>query len=319
MSVLIYVDSENGKIKKAATEVASYGRKVANSLGTQLVALAVNVEDVAPLSAYGVDKVLQLNAPQLTQAAARPVVAALAQATAQEGSTVLLFSSGVNARTLAPMIAARLGAGYVSGVSSLPETTPDFSVKRSVFSGKGIAIERINTPVKILSLAHNAFPIETSPTTAMTVEVFAPTLPEAEYTVTNVERHSGKVALDDAEIIVSGGRGLKGAEHWGMIEALADVLGAATACSKPVADMGWRPHSEHVGQTGKPVAPNLYIAIGISGAIQHLAGVNASKVKLVINSDPEAPFFKSADYGVVGDAFEIVPKLTQLLKDRGSE
>ena len=277
MSVLIYVDSENGKIKKAATEVASYGRKVASSLGTQLVALAVNVEDVAPLSAYGVDKVLQLNAPQLTQAAARPVVAALAQA------------------------------------------TPDFSVKRSVFSGKGIAIERINTPVKILSLAHNALPIETSPTTAMTVEAFAPTLPEAEYAITNVERHSGKVALDDAEIIVSGGRGLKGAEHWGMIEALADALGAATACSKPVADMGWRPHSEHVGQTGKPVAPNLYIAIGISGAIQHLAGVNASKVKLVINSDPEAPFFKSADYGVVGDAFEIVPKLTQLLKIGGSE
>ena len=237
------------------------------------------------------------------------------QAVAKENSTIVVFSASSQAKEVAPLLANSLQAGYVSNIISLP--TEDFIVKSNVFSNKAISLSQINTPIKVLGLAPNAFKIEEK-NVELAVEPFAPTLPDSdqEIQVITTEKTSGKVSLDDATIVVSGGRGLKAAENWQIVEGLAEVLGAATACSKPVADMGWRPHSEHVGQTGKPVAPNLYIAIGISGAIQHLAGVNASKVKLVINSDPEAPFFKAADYGVVGDAFEVVPKLIEKLKAR---
>ena len=214
------------------------------------------------------------------------------------------------------MLAVKLQAGYASNVVGLPESISPFKVKRTAFSNKAFNNTEISAGVKLIGLSNNAFGLKENPVTAAE-EAYTPGLSDPDFAVTteSIDKVKGKVSIADAEIVVSGGRGLKGPENWGMIEELAEVLGAATACSKPVSDLGWRPHSEHVGQTGKPVASNLYIAVGISGAIQHLAGVNASKVKVVINTDAEAPFFKAADYGVVGDAFEIVPQLIQKLKD----
>ena len=225
-----------------------------------------------------------------------------------------MLTSSANSKFIAPLVAVNLEAGYVPNVTQLPESTSPFKVKHSVYTNKAFAVTEINTDVKILGLGKNAYGIKENPTTA-NAESFAPTLEAGGVNVVSVDKATDKVTIADAEIVVSGGRGLKGPENWGLIEDLAEVLGAATACSKPVSDMGWRPHSEHVGQTGKPVASNLYIAIGISGAIQHLAGINSSKVKVVINNDAEAPFFKAADYGIVGDAFEIVPQLTEKLKE----
>ncbi len=315
MSVLIYIDSENGNIKKNTFEVASYAKSLAMEMNTQLVAVGVNIANVEILGSYGVDKILAVADEKLQSFSAPAVSHLIGEAVRQESSTVIVFSSSWQAKQIAPLLAYQLQAGYVSNVISLPES--DFTVKCSAFSNKAVVLNRITTPIKIIALAPNAFAVEERPTNA-TVEVFSPTFSSTDFKVAVIgtEKASGKVSLDDASIVVSGGRGLKGGENWQIIEELAEVLGAATACSKPVADMGWRPHAEHVGQTGKAIAPNLYIAIGISGAIQHLAGVNASKVKLVINSDAEAPFFKAADYGIVGDAFEVVPKLIGKLKER---
>ena len=237
------------------------------------------------------------------------------QAAEKEGSKVIVLSSTTDSLYLAPLVATHLNAGFASNVVELPLSTSPFQVKRTAFSNKAFNITEISTDVKVLALAKNSFGlVETS--SSLTEEDFNPTLNNADFSVKveNVEKVTGKVTIADAEIVVSAGRGMKGPENWGMIEELASVLGAATACSKPVSDIGWRPHSEHVGQTGKPVAANLYIAIGISGAIQHIAGINSSKVKVVINTDAEAPFFKVADYGVVGDAFDVVPKLIEKIK-----
>ena len=315
MSVLIYIDSENGKVKKSAFEVATYARAIADKQQTKVVAVTINVPQPEVLAAYGVNKVLSITNDQLQHISANALNHLLQQALTKENSTIVVFSASSQAKEVAPLLANSLQAGYVSNIISLP--TEDFIVKNNVFSNKAISLSQINTSIKVLGLAPNAFKTEEK-NVELTVEPFAPTLPDSDWgiQVITTEKTSGKVSLDDATIVVSGGRGLKAAENWQIVEGLAEVLGAATACSKPVADMGWRPHSEHVGQTGKPIAPNLYIAIGISGAIQHLAGVNASKVKLVINSDPEAPFFKAADYGVVGDAFEVLPKLIEKLKAR---
>ena len=227
-----------------------------------------------------------------------------------------MLSSTTDSIYLAPFVAVGLEAGFASNVVGLPLSTSPFQVKRNAFSNKAFNITEISTDVKVLGLAKNSYGLVES-NSSLSTEDFSPNLNDADFNVKveNVEKVTGKVTIADAEVVVSGGRGLKGPENWALVEDLATVLGAATACSKPVSDLGWRPHSEHVGQTGKPVATNLYIAIGISGAIQHIAGINSSKVKVVINSDPEAPFFKVADYGVVGDAFEIVPKLTQKLKE----
>ncbi|MFI2744059.1 electron transfer flavoprotein subunit alpha/FixB family protein [Zhouia sp. PK063] len=316
MSVLIYTESENGKLKKIAFEVASYAKQVANALGTTVTAVAVNTDDVTQLSTYGVDKVLKVTNEKLNTFNAKAYADILKQAASKEDSKVVVLSSSANDKFMAPILAVELGAGYVPNVVALPENTSPFQVKRTAFTNKAFAISEINTEIKLIGLSKNAFGIKESEGTAA-VEDFTPTLDDADFSakVTSQDKVTGKVTIADAEIVVSGGRGLKGPENWGMIEDLANVLGAATACSKPVSDMGWRPHGEHVGQTGKPVASNLYIAIGISGAIQHLAGINASKVKVVINNDPEAPFFKAADYGVVGDAFEVVPKLVEKLKE----
>ena len=315
MSILIYAESAEGKFKKVALELASYAKKVAESLGTTVTAVTVNAADVSELSKYGVDKVLKVNNDKLAGFTAKAYADVIKQAAQKEEAKVVLLSSTTDSIYLASLVAVALEAGYASNVVGLPVSTSPFQVKRTAFSNKAFNITEINTDVKVLALAKNSYGIFEN-TSSLTEEDFNPTIGDADFgvKVVSVEKVSGKVSIADADIVVSAGRGLKGPENWGMIEELASVLGAATACSKPVSDLGWRPHGEHVGQTGKPVATNLYIAVGISGAIQHIAGINSSKVKVVINSDPEAPFFKVADYGVVGDAFEIVPQLIQKFK-----
>ena len=311
MSVLVYIESENGIFKKAAFEVASYGRAVANALNTNLSAVVINAKDCNPLATYGVDKVLSVS--YSGQFNAKIYADILTQATQKENSSVVILSSSADSRYLAPMLSVGLSAGYVPNVVEVPTSIQPFTVKRSVFSNKAFCTTEITTEIKIIGLSNNSFGL-VEQSVSLEIVPFSPTLASSEITVEKVDKAVNKVSIADAETVVSAGRGLKGPENWGMVEELADVLGAATACSKPVSDLGWRPHSEHVGQTGKPVASNLYIAIGISGAIQHLAGINSSKVKVVINTDPEAPFFKAADYGIVGDAFEVVPKLIDKLK-----
>ncbi|HPW97128.1 MAG TPA: electron transfer flavoprotein subunit alpha/FixB family protein [Flavobacterium sp.] len=316
MSLLIYAESAGGKFKKVAFELASYAKKVAETLGTTVTAVTVNANDVSELSKYGVDKVLKVSNDKLTNFNAKAYADIVKQAAQKEGAKVILLSSTTDSLYMAPIVAVGLEAGFASNVVGLPLSTSPFQVKRNAFSNKAFAITEIESEVKVLGLAKNSYGIVES-ASSLTEEDFSPSLNEADFNikVDSVDKSSGKISIADAEIVVSGGRGLKGPENWGMIEELASVLGAATACSKPVSDLDWRPHSEHVGQTGKPVAANLYIAIGISGAIQHIAGINSSKVKVVINTDPEAPFFKVADYGIVGDAFDVVPRLTQKLKE----
>ena len=313
MSVLVYAESSEGKFKKGALEVTSYGKKVAEQLGTNLVVLTINADDTSELNAYGVEKILSVKNDAIPTSNAKIVADIIKQASEKENATVIIIDSSANGLTIAPMTAVNLNAGYTSNVVAAPSSTSPFVVKRKAFSNKAFNNTEINTDIKVIGLAKNSFGIHENAGNG-TVEDFSPTVAESGLKSVSIDKTTGKVTIADADIVVSGGRGLKGPENWGMIEELADVLGAATACSKPVSDMGWRPHSEHVGQTGKPVSSNLYIAIGISGAIQHLAGINSSKVKVVINTDAEAPFFKAADYGVVGDAFEVVPNLIEKLK-----
>jgi electron transfer flavoprotein alpha subunit len=316
MSLLIYAESADGKFKKVAFELASYAKKVAESLGTTVTAVTVNTSNVSDLSKYGVDKVLKVSNDKLNNFNAKAYADVIKQAAQKEGSKVIVLSSTTDSLYLAPLVAVGLDAGFASNVVGLPLSTSPFKVKRTAFSNKAFNITEIATDVKVVSIGKNSFGLVES-SSSITEEDFNPTLNDADFSVKveSVEKTTGKVTIADADIVVSGGRGLKGPENWGMLEELATVLGAATACSKPVSDLGWRPHSEHVGQTGKPVATNLYIAVGISGAIQHIAGINSSKVKVVINTDADAPFFKVADYGIVGDAFDILPRLTQKIKE----
>lgn len=315
MSVLIYTELNEGKFKKTAFEIASYAKKIADSLGTTVTAVTLNASDTSSLATYGVSKVVNVTNSDLTTFHARAYADVIKQVASKENAKVIVFASTTDSLHIAPLVAVSLDAGFASNVIALPESTSPFQVKRNAFSNKAFSITEMTTDVNVLGLSKNSFGLVELPV-ALTEEAFTPSLSDADFAikVTNAEKATGKVTIADAEIVVSAGRGLKGPENWGMIEELASVLGAATACSKPVSDIGWRPHSEHVGQTGKPVAANLYIAVGISGAIQHIAGINSSKVKVVINTDPEAPFFKVADYGVVGDAFEVVPKLIEKLK-----
>ncbi|WP_299098900.1 electron transfer flavoprotein subunit alpha/FixB family protein [uncultured Winogradskyella sp.] len=313
MSILVYTESENGKLKKTALEVVSYAKAVADQMGSSVTAVAINAEQAETLGNYGASKVLLVNDDSLKSFDAKKYAAVINEAAKSEDAKVVVVSSSADSKYLAPLLAVGLNAGYVSNVVAAPSNVSPFTVKRSAFTNKAFANTEITTDVKIVGLSNNSFGIVESAGSA-SVEDFSPSVPDSGVSVESVDKATDKVSIADAEVVVSGGRGLKGPENWGMIEELAEVLGAATACSKPVSDLGWRPHSEHVGQTGKPVASNLYIAIGISGAIQHLAGINSSKVKVVVNTDPEAPFFKAADYGVVGDAFEVVPKLIEKLK-----
>ncbi|PHS07388.1 MAG: electron transfer flavoprotein subunit alpha [Kordia sp.] len=315
MSVLIFAESNNGKFNKATLEVASYAKEIANTLGTTVTAVAINASETDELGQYGVDKLLTVTSSALENFNARAYADVVKQAAEKENATLIVMTSTTNGKYLSPLVASNLNAGYASNVIALPVSTSPFKVKRTAFSNKAFSITEISSDNKVIALAKNAFGLKEN-ATSIIQENFDITINDAHLatTVTAVDKTTGKVTIADADIVVSAGRGLKGPENWGMIEELAEVLGAATACSKPVSDLGWRPHNEHVGQTGKPVASNLYIAIGISGAIQHLAGINASKVKVVINTDPEAPFFKAADYGIVGDAFEVVPTLIEKLK-----
>ena len=311
MSVLVYAESEGGKLKKVAFEVASYGKAVADQIGAEVIAVTFNATDADALGNYGVSKVMNIAAEGNFDA--KIYASGIQQAAAEAGAKVVVVSSSADSRYLTPLLAIGLEAGYATNVVAAPSSLSPFTVKRSAFTNKAFTQTEISSDVKIIGVSNNAFGLVES-ATSCTVEDFTPALAGSTITVEAVDKATDKVTIADAEVVVSGGRGLKGPENWHLIEDLADTLGAATACSKPVSDMGWRPHSEHVGQTGKPVASNLYIAIGVSGAIQHLAGINSSKVKVVINNDPEAPFFKAADYGIVGDAFEVVPQLIEKLK-----
>ncbi|MEC4116773.1 electron transfer flavoprotein subunit alpha/FixB family protein [Myroides phaeus] len=316
MSVLIYAESAEGKFKKVALELASYAKKVAESLGTTVTAVTVNAGDVSELGKYGVDKVLKVSDDKLKTFNAKAYADVIKQAAQKEGSKVVVLSSSTDSLYAAPIVAVGLDAGYASNVVALPVSTSPFVVKRNSFSNKAFNETELTTDVKVIALAKNSFGLVEA-SGAAAAEDFSASLNDADFSlkVESVEKVSGKVTIADADVVVSGGRGLKGPENWKMLEDLADVLGAALACSKPVSDLGWRTHEEHVGQTGKPVSSNLYIAVGISGAIQHIAGVNSSKVKVAINTDAEAPFFKVADYGIVGDAFQVVPQLVEKLKE----
>ncbi len=315
MSVLIFIDTADGHVKKASLEAMTYGAKVAEQLGTSAegVVLGTPSDDLASLGKYGVKKIHHVNNDQLNAFDAQVYTKVLAQVAEASGAKVIVFSNNVNGKAVAPRLSARLKAGLVSGAVALPDTGNGFAVKKNVFSGKAFANIAVSTDIKIIALNPNAYQVTAGDGVAEVVS-FNAAADTPKVKVTGVNKASGEVPLTEAEVVVSAGRGMKGPEHWGIVEDLAKALHAALACSRPVADAHWRPHHEHVGQTGVAIAPNLYIAIGISGAIQHLAGVNRSKVIVVINKDPEAPFFKAADYGIVGDAFEVVPKITAAIK-----
>ena len=316
MSVIVYTEVSKGKIKKSSLEAVSYASKLAAQLNTTATAIIVGDIDVADLGKAGAKKVLKLKNDKLAGLDGLYVAHAVEQAAAAEGADVIVFSNDFAGKSIAPRVAAKLKAGIVAGAVELPTVSGGtFSVKKNVFSGKATAVYTINSAKKVIALLPGSFPIDLSGSAAEVAD-FAVNLDNVNspIKVKEVKQESGGISMLDAEIVVSGGRGLKGPENWGMVEELAKELGAGTACSRPVADMHWRPHHEHVGQTGFAIRPNLYIAIGISGAIQHLAGVNGSKTIVVINSDKEAPFFKSADYGIVGDAFDVVPKLIAAVK-----
>jgi len=310
--VLIYLDNINGAIKKSSLEALSYGAAVAKQLGTDAQALVIGdaSSDLSLLGQYGVSKVHQLSG--VNEFDAQEFARLVSDKATEGNASVLVFSHSLSGKALAPRVSVRLKAGLVTGAVALPDTSNGFVVKKSVFSGKAFANVRINSAIKIVSLNPNAFTAVIGAGSAEVVSTAATI--SSTVKIASVSKSSGARTLTESEIVVSAGRGMKGPENWGMIEELADVLNAGLACSRPVADAHWRPHHEHVGQTGVAIAPNLYIAVGISGAIQHLAGVNRSKTIVVINKDPEAPFFKAADYGIVGDAFEVIPKLTAALK-----
>ena len=314
MSIIIYAESENGKIKKSAYELASYGRAIADKMNFELIAVTFNLEEEETLGKYGVEKVIKFNGQSMSNFTAAQYADNISSVAKEYKAKILILSSSADAKYLAPKLSINMSAGYASNALGLPESFQPLTVKRSCFTNKAFNICSLKNEVNIIGLSNNSYGVKEN---QKTTEIIEKDLISSESTlkVVKVEKAAGEVTIADADIVVSGGRGLKGPENWHLIEDLANTLGAATACSKPVSDMGWRPHSEHVGQTGKPVASNLYIAIGVSGAIQHLAGVNSSKVKVVINNDPDAPFFKAADYGVVGDAFEVVPELTKKLKE----
>lgn len=317
MSVLVYTEIAKGKVKKSSLEAVNYGSRIAAQLGTTATAVVIGDADLSDIGKAGATKVLKLKNDKLASMNGQYITAAVEQAAAAENSAIIIFAHDFTGKEVAPRLAAKLKAGIVAGAVDNPAISGDsFSVKKNVFSGKAVASYAINSAKKVISILPNSFPVELKGN-AVDATDFAVNLDavNSPIKVKEVKKVTTELNLPDAELVVSAGRGLKAPENWGMVEELAKELGAATACSRPVADMHWRPHHEHVGQTGVAIRPNLYIAIGISGAIQHLAGVNGSKTIVVINSDKEAPFFKSADYGIVGDAFEIVPKLIAALKN----
>ena len=315
MSVLIFLDQSDGHIKKNSFEAASYGAKLAENLNTSAEGIVLGMvnDGLGALGRYGLKKIHTVKNDALNNFDDEVFTHIISETAKNTDAKVIIFSNNFNGKAIAPRLSVRLKAGLVSGAVALPETTNGFVVKKSVFSGKAFANVSIKTEIKIISLNANAYKISEGEGTAEVAELNVE-IPESRVKIKAVNKVSGEIPLAEAALVVSGGRGLKGPENWGIVTDLAKALGAATSCSRPVSDSDWRPHHEHVGQTGLTIAPNLYLAIGISGAIQHLAGVNRSKTIVVINKDPEAPFFKAADYGIVGDAFEVVPKITEAVK-----
>ena len=313
MSILVYIESNQNLIKKSSFESLSYAKKLSKLISLDVIAVVINCSELAPLSDFGPDKIISINEKKLETFNAHNYADVISNVSKSVSAKNIIISDSINCKYLASLLSVKLNAAFVSNVVSLPNSTNPFVVKRSTFSNKAFCEIEINSDIRILSISKNSIglnenksePIKINPDINFT---------ESKLTSESIKVSEEKVSIEDADVVVSAGRGLKGPENWNIVEDLAKTLNAATACSKPVSDMGWRPHREHVGQTGKPVSTNLYIAIGISGAIQHLAGVSSSKVKVVINNDPEAPFFKVADYGIVGDAFEVVPKLNEKLK-----
>lgn len=318
MSVIVFAEHSEGSFKKKSLEAVQYAAGIAESLGTSATAVVLgNISNDAmqQLGKYGANKVLHVADARLDNFSGRATAKALIAAAQKEDAKVIILTHDVMGRVVAPRISARLKAGLVAGAVGMPNVSNGFVVRKNVFGGKAFAEVKVNSDIKVITLIPNTFPIVEKEGTAV-VEAFDPAFDDKDFsvTVTATNKVTGTVPLSEAELVVSGGRGLKGPENWGILEDLAGALGATLACSRPVADSHWRPHHEHVGQTGGTIRPNLYIAVGISGAIQHLAGVNGSKTIVVINKDPEAPFFKAADYGIIGDAMSIVPKLTEAVK-----
>jgi electron transfer flavoprotein alpha subunit len=318
MSVIVLTEHAQGAFKKKSFEAVQYAAHIASAMGTTVTAVALgnaNAAEMQALGAYGAQKVLHIADARLDELNSRAYTKALLAAAQQENAKVIICLHDTTGKAVAPRVAARLKAGLAGGAVDYPAMTDGFVVKKNVFSGKAFAFVKISSDIKVITLMPNTFGVVKGDGAA-TVETLSVAFDAADFgvQVKEVSKASGSVPLSEAELVVSGGRGLKGPENWGLIENLATELGAATACSRPVADSHWRPHHEHVGQTGGTIRPNLYIAAGISGAIQHLAGVNGSKTIVVINKDPEAPFFKAADYGVLGDVFEVLPRLTEAVK-----
>lgn len=318
MSVLVFAENTQGKFKKSTFEIVSYAFTVAKQLNTTVTALSIGEvadEELNKLSKYGATKILSANDARLKSFNVQPYASVIAQVAKAESSKVIVMSASFSGKGLAPRVAVKLEAGLAENVVDLPKTDSGFVVKKGAYSAKAFAYVELLSDVKVMSVMPNSYKVVENVSSAA-INKFDAQFTDKDFVVTIKEtvRATDKISLPDAEIVVSAGRGMKGPENWGMIEELATILGAATACSKPVSDAGWRPHSEHVGQTGIAISPNLYIAVGISGAIQHLAGVSSSKVIVVINKDAEAPFFKAADYGIVGDAFEVLPKLIDSAK-----
>jgi electron transfer flavoprotein alpha subunit len=317
MSVLVFAENWDGKFKKQSFELVSYGRRVAEMLGSSVTVLSIgNVADdeLKALGKYGAAKIVKVTGEQYIILDNQAYTSSIAQVAEAEKATVLILSHNNTGKALAPRLSVRLKAGLASGVSSLPESRDNFLLRKKVFSGKAFASVRIKTEKKILTLSQNSFGITESPVDAAIVSFVPEYGQSVATTVKDVQKQTGKIILTDAEIVVSGGRGMKSPDNWGPLVELAGILGAATACSRPVSDEGWRPHEEHTGQTGKIIAPNLYMAFGISGAIQHLAGVSSSKCIVAVNTDKNAPVFEAADYGVVGDAQKVLPDLIREIK-----
>ena len=313
MSVLVYIESKNQKPKKNAFEVISYAKELSKKLSLELIVVAININDNSYIKEYGPDKIINITNSLLDNFDAKVYSDVISQVAISYSSTHIILNGSADSKYLAPILSIKLDAGYLGNVIELPSTLNPFTVKQTSYSNKSFCDTSILSEKKIISIQNNSFSKVKNPSNPDIIE-FNAQIPSFKIKRDSIDLSQEKVSIADADVVVSAGRGLKGPENWGIIEELAETLGAATACSKPVSDLGWRPHSEHVGQTGKPVSTNLYIAIGISGAIQHLAGVSSSKVKVVINTDPEAPFFKSADYGIIGDAFDVIPKLNKKLK-----
>ena len=323
MSILVYTENWDGKFKKLSFELISYAAGLAKNIQTTVTALSIgNVasDELAKLGNYGANKVIEVKDDKLNHLINSAYSSIIAQVAEKENARIVVLSNNFTGKALAPRVSVKLKAGLVAGVSALPSSLDPFIVRKKAFTGKAFANVKVNSEKKVLTLSQNSYEVSEEGNDAP-VEAFSPSLSDNDFRteVKDVTKVTGKVLLMDAENVVSGGRGMKGPENWGTIEELAELLGAATACSRPVSDEGWRPHEEHTGQTGKIIAPNLYIAAGISGAIQHLAGVSSSKCIVAINKDNEAPIFEAADYGVIGDVHQVLPDLIQAMKEFKAE